>query len=161
MKPFALTLIAAAATLFFSGCQKSEKAAIEEFKAEVTALKTWSDSKDKEVAANPTASMTLISEMSAKMKAIKTSDLPADLKEAWNGMLSGVDKMTVTMAELPKDPAQMQEFMTKKMQENPKFAVEFQAKMEAIGKEMEGHTNKMKEVAKKYGIEGLDKLGKK
>ncbi len=160
MKSFTITLLAAV-TLMFSGCSKNEKAAIEDFKTEINSLKTWTESKEKEIATNPMAGMTMINEMGVKMKAVKTSDLPSDLKEAWNDMVAGVDKMTEAMSELPKDPTQMEAFMTKKMQENPKYGQEFQAKMEALGKDMEVRGNKLKEVGKKHGIENLDKIGGK
>ena len=155
-----LALLAALA-LFTTTGFADEKAALEGFKKEVATLKTWTDEMDKKVSENPLAGFTAIGEMATKLKAIKTDELPADLKEPFAGLVGAVDKMVEVVAIFPKDGSKIEEFMTKKLAENPKFMDEFGAKMEAIETETKPILEKLKAAADKYGIEGLDKIGPK
>jgi hypothetical protein len=138
-----------------------EKAAIDSFKKDVAALKTWTDDMDKKVAENPLAGFTAINEMSAKMKAVKTDELPADLKDPWLGLIGAVDKMVALVAVFPKDAGEIEKFVTKKMAEDPKFMDDFGNKMQAIESDTKPIIEKLKAAADKYHIEGLDKIGPK
>jgi len=155
-----LTLLAALALLTVTGFA-DEKSALEGFKKDVAALKTWTDEMDKKIAENPLAGFTAIGDMAAKMKAVKTDELPADLKEPWTGLIAAVDKMVALVAVFPKDPAEIEKFMAKKSSEDPKFMDDFGNKMQAIETETKPILEKLKAASDKYGIEGLDKLGPK
>jgi hypothetical protein len=138
-----------------------EKSAIEGFKKDITALKTWTDETDKKVGENPLAGFNAIIEMAGKMKAVKTDELPADLKEPWTGLVASVDKMVALVSIFPKEPSEIEKFMTKKSSEDPKFMDDFSNKMQAIDTETKPTLEKLKAAADKYGIEGLDKIGPK
>ncbi len=138
MKSFSLIVIATAATLAFSSCQKNEKAAVEDFKKDLTAVK-----------AGPKAK---VGEMVAKLKAINTDDLPADLKTAWAEMLVGLDKMSATMAEVSKNPKDL----VKSIQD-PNAGAALKAKLQEMSSHLASF-KKLEEVAKKYGIDGIDKI---
>ncbi len=152
MKRLLLTLIAVAATLTFNGCSRDEKTAIEEFKKDVTEFSKWSDEKQKALT-DPAQAMASFGELAAKLKAIKTDGLPADLKDPWNGMLGSLDKMAALM---PKDAAAAQ-----KMMSDPNSAKDFMPKMMAIEAEVKPNVEKLQAAGKKYGIDNLDKVGPK
>ena len=153
--------ILATLALFTVAGFADEKSAIEGFKKDVVALKAWTDEMDKKIAENPLTGFTAIGDMASKMKAVKTDELPADLKEPWAGLIAAVDKMVVLVSVFPKDPAEIEKFMTKKSSEDPKFMDDFGNKMQAIETETKPILEKLKAAADKYGIEGLDKIGPK
>jgi hypothetical protein len=154
MNRLLLTTLAFTATLCFNGCSRSEKDAVEEFKKDTTSLKTWADEQEKGFKADPMAPIKMMKEMVSKMKAVRTDGLPADLKDPWTTIVDDMSKMATITADMPTDltkigadPAMMQ-----KMQDIQKKMMEVGPKLEADGK-------KMAEAAKKYGIEGMDKIG--
>ncbi len=150
MKRLLLTLIAVSTMLSFSGCGRDEKTAIEEFKKDVTATKTWMDAKKASADVDPIAG---VKEMATKLKAIKTDGLPADLKDPWNTLVGGVDKMVALMGSMPKDPAEMAK--------NPDGMKDFMTKMSAIEAEVKPATEKLAAAGKKYGIDGIEGFGPK
>jgi hypothetical protein len=131
MKRIALTLTIAASLFAFTGCT-NEKAALETFKTETAALDTWAKAQNK--------GPEFTTQLTAKMKAIKTDGLPADLKEAWTSAVDGVEKMNAVAAEISKNPEAI-------------------GKMLALAGEMEPRAAKLKEVANKHGITTLDEFG--
>jgi hypothetical protein len=98
-------------------------------------------------------------EMLGKIKAIPTKGLPDDLKSAFDGVVSGVEKMANAMKDLnlPSKQEEMAAFWEKKVKEDPEFMKNFQTKMEALTKDSDAASKKMEEMAKKYGLEGFAK----
>lgn len=128
----------------------TEKAAIEAFKKAGLEMKTFMDDFQAKTKSGP-PSQEMIDGVMAKMKAMPTSGLPADLKSAFEGIRGSMEKMFGILKDIPKDPAEIQ----KKMTENPEFMKPIQEKMEAIQKEGDAAQKKMTEVAKKYGLEDV------
>jgi hypothetical protein len=156
MKRILLTLAAIATTLNFSGCSRDEKTALEEFKKDTLEIKTWSDDQEKKAKGDPMASMTMMKDLVAKMKSIKTDGLPADLKEAWTTALADFDQVALVTADIPKDLT--------KISADPALAQkmgEVQKKMMELAPKLMADSKKLEEAAKKYGIEGLNKLSQK
>ena len=156
MNRLLLTTIALAATLCFNGCSRSEKDALEEFKKDSVSLKTWAEEQEKGFKGDPMAPLKMMKELVAKMKAVKTDGLPADLKDSWNTVVDDMEKMAAATADVPSDLTKIaaDPALAKKMQD-------MQAKMMELGPKIDADGKKMGEVAKKYGIEGMDKLGGK
>ena len=155
MKRLLLTLLALTSFLSSAVLARDEKTALEEFKKDITTLNTWHDEREKEFK-GPLDAVNALGEMSTKLKAINTDGLPADVKDPWIGLLAGLDKVLALTAELPKDA----EALTKKFQD-PAFMQAFGTKMEAIEKEVKPHAEKLQAAGKKYGIEGIEKIGPK
>ncbi len=151
MKKLLFALFALFATSTFA----DEKAAIEGFKKEVTDFKTWSDEKEKSFK-SPADGLAAFGEMGAKIKAIKTEGLPADLKEPWDAMLVSLAQMVALLEKFPKDAAEIE----KKFADQD-FMKEFGAKADAIQEALKPNIEKLKEAGKKYGIEGLENFGPK
>ncbi len=149
-----LTFLAAAALLAAPTFARDEKTAIEEFKKDVASLKAWADEKEKSFEGDPLAPLRAIGEMVEKFKAVNTEGLPADLKEPWVAAAAVFGKVATMAAQIPKDQAEA----AKKL-EDPAFQKEFMGQMMDLQKEMLPTVEKLKAAAKKYGIEGLDKIG--
>jgi len=149
-----LTLLTLTALLGARSFARDEKTAVEEFKKDVAAMKAWADEREKTFAGNPLAPLQAIGEMVDKSKAINTEGLPADLKDAWTTVLGSFSKVATLAATLPKDPAEVQ----KKLSE-PEAQKAFMTQMADIQKEMVPNMAKLKEVALKYGVDSLGKLG--
>ena len=155
-----LTTLTAALTLAFSGCSKSEadeKAAVESFKQEAKGLEAWMEEKKKGLATNPMAGLAMMKELVAKLKAMKSEDLPEDLKAAWGDFVTKISKMEGLLAEIGTDPTAL----IKKAQEDPKFMQTFGEKMQALEAEVRPAAQKLAEVGKKYGIEKIGELAPK
>jgi hypothetical protein len=151
---------AAVLALTFSSCGKSEadqKAAIENFKKEAEGLDTWMNEKQKEMASNPLGGLTVMKELIAKMKNIKSDDLPADLKDAWTDFLAKLSKMDALFAELGSDPADVM----KRAVSDPQVMQNFATKAKALEAEITPAAQKLAEVGKKYGLEKIGQLGPK
>lgn len=131
---------------------RSEKTALEEFKADAIKIKQWQDT-NKPDASDPMGGMAMIGQAAEKMKAVRTDGLPADLKDAYSKFLTAIGKMQDVIKDFPKDQAGFMKFMTEKAQADPEFGTKFQQKMETIGKEVETAGNHLKETGKKYGID--------
>src|SRR5688572_1095906 len=124
------------------GANVGEKAALDAFKADVKAIKDWTEKNQPD---NPAAGMAMVAEMATKLKAVRTQGLPADLNAAFQKMLAVMDKVQAALKEMPTDAT-------------PPDA-SFQAKMEAIDKEGDAAAEELKTVGKKYGLDDLE-LGK-
>lgn len=128
------------------GAATSEASALERFKGEVLKIKAWQEEKQKEVDANPMSGLALIKEMSAKMSAVKTDGLPADLKTAYTAAVGKISEMAALFKGMPAKPEEMQAWLAG-------AGAGFQAKMEKIGTEIEPLMEKLKEAAKKHGVD--------
>lgn len=144
----ALTAVAIAASLAFSGCNKApdEKTAIANFKTEVETVGKWVEEKQKTVATDPAAGMAMMGEMVGKMKAIKTDGLPADLKGAWGEMGGVMTELADLFKGMPTTKSDKPDEAMKAFGEIMPKMMALQAKVEPIGKKLE-------EVGKKYGID--------
>lgn len=152
------TITVAALALALSGCGKSEaqqQAAVENFKKEAEGLDAWMKQKQKEIGANPMAGLAMMKELVAKLKGMKSEDLPSDLKDAWGDFVSKISKLEALVSEMGSDPAEM----IKKATSDPTFMQTFGEKMKAIEAEVKPAADRLKEVSKKYGLEKIGELG--
>jgi hypothetical protein len=148
---------AAALTIIFSGCTKSkadEQAAVQNFKKEAESLDGWMKEKQKESGRNPMAGLAMMKELVAKLKAMKSDDLPADLKDAWGDFVAKIGKMESLLAEMGANPAEM----IKKAASDPQFMQTFGERMRAIETEVKPAADRLREVGKKYGLEKIGDL---
>ncbi len=152
MKRLLLTLFVLAAVLSAPSFGRDQQTALTEFKKDLAALKTWADEKKKNQT-DPLAPLLVIGEMVEKFKAINTEGLPADLKEPWEAAAASFTKVATLVGQLPKDSAEA----TKKLAD-PAFQKDFTTQMLAIQQEMMPTLTKLKDAAKKYGIEELNNL---
>ena len=163
IRAFPLAIVTAC--LLFAGCDNElvradaaatgkvvdEKTAIMNLKAEIERVGTWLEEKYKTFAQNPEAKWTMMDEVFAKQKSIKTDGLPADFKAAWdarNGALT--------------ESGDFFKVMHKAKQENRLAAMsasgEVTAKLTALRAKHEPIERRLKEVAAKYGVD-LTKIG--
>jgi hypothetical protein len=143
------TLFAAAgisAALFLSACGNSEKEALEDFKKSAEELNALT--KEAPDASDPMAGLTKVKTVSAKMDAIKTDGLPADLKEAFTAFRAKFNEMAAVLKGMPEKKEEMLAW-AQKMMTDP----ELSAKMAKLGQELEPLGQKFTEVAKKHGID--------
>jgi hypothetical protein len=154
------TALATVLALAFAGCGKSkadEQAAVENFKKEAEGLDGWMKEKQKAMGGNPMAGIAVMRELVAKLKSMKSEDLPADLKEAWTDFVNKISKMEALLAEMGSDPAEM----IKKATADPKFMQTFGERMKAIEAEVRPAAQRLTEVGKKYGIEKIGEIAPK
>jgi hypothetical protein len=146
MNRLLLTVMALTAMLFVNACSRNEKTALEEFKKDVASIKAFAAEKKSAIKGNDEAAgKAAMKEMMAKIKGIKTDGLPADLKDPWTAQVGNMETFVEAMtAGEPTDAAKK---------------AEMEKKMAALFPKMEADTKKLDEAGKKYGIEGLDKLG--
>ncbi|HEX2748247.1 MAG TPA: hypothetical protein VHM91_09645 [Verrucomicrobiales bacterium] len=123
----------------------SEEAALASFKKGAEEIKAMQKSGDK---TDPLARLTLIKPMLAKMKAIKTEGLPADLKTAWEEMMVKTEEMAAIFKDMPEKAEEIKAWAQKTFSDP-----EVSKKLQKIGTEGKAAGKKMKEAAKKYGIE--------
>jgi hypothetical protein len=144
-----------------AGPSADEKAAIERFKTQLMTTKTEVEALMKEGAAaaatNPMAQLVPMKALCAKMQAIKTDGLPADLKEAWDGMAASFGKMADLFKDFPDKPDDMGPWIVKNVGSDPakvqQWSAEFGAKLAAISQGGDAAEKKLTEVAQKYGID--------
>jgi hypothetical protein len=141
MKRTLLALLVLISLLVPRGLARDEKEALDEFKKDFAAFKTFAEEKKKSTTGTDEAAVKVaMNEMLAKIKAIKTDGLPADLKDPWVSSVANIEKIVAIITAADKDPSVL-------------------AKMEEVSKKMEEDQKKLADASKKYGIEGLDKLG--
>jgi hypothetical protein len=149
-----------ASTIFLTACDKktedskgggggaavSEKDAIEALKKDAVEIKAMAaagkDSKD------PMAQMTMIKPMLAKMQAIKTEGLPADLKTALVDAKAKIAEMAAIFKDMPEKKEEVMAWAQKAFTDPA-----IQQKMQKIGEEVKTTGEKLKEVSKKYGVD--------
>ncbi len=94
------------------------------------------------------AGMAKMKTVMARVNAIKTDGLPADLKEAFTGFRSKLSEMVDLLKDMPEKKEDMLAW-AQKMAADPALG----AKMAAIGQEVGVLGEKLSEVAKKHGID--------
>jgi len=141
-------LLLAATSLAFSACNNNpdEKTAVANFKTEVETVGKWIEEKQQTAGQDPAAAATMVGEIIAKLKGIKTEGLPADLKGAW-------DEMGVVMTEMGELFKSMPKIDASKPEEMSKVMGEFMPKMMAIQAKVEPVAKKLEEIGKKYGLD--------
>ncbi len=139
--------------------------ALETFKAEVKAIKTFmeanQDTKDAAVG------LANLRELVTRASAVKTEGLPGDLAEAYQAMTGVMSRIQATLDDLPVPVDQLQAYMTAETAKGAAAAQEVAAKLNAFQTAMESHqkdgeaaSTKLKAVGAKYGIESLELSGK-
>ena len=159
--PRIITPVCAAAAIFLAACDKekdkggaapsggaavSEKQALEDFKKSAEELNALT--KDDAAAADPMAGMAKMKTVVAKVNAIKTDGLPADLKEAFTNFRSKLGEMAGLLKDMPEKKEDMLAW-AQKVAADPELG----AKMGALGQEVGALGEKLGEVAKKHGID--------
>ncbi len=156
-----IALISATACIVLTGCEKKpstvessnpppppkvvdEKTALANFKTEVETVGKWIEEKQK-TASDPASGMAVMGEVIAKLKAIKTDGLPADLKGAWNEMASVLSEMGEIFKAFPAKGAKPEDAM--------KAMGEVMPKMMAAEQKMEPIAKKLQELGTKYGLD--------
>jgi len=130
--------------------------ALDGFKKEVAAVKAFSDDMDKKAKEDPYIVFKLFGDLAAKIGAVETDDLPADIKEPWEAFAEITEKMAAVIGEFPKDRAELE----KKANDNATMEA-FSKKMEALTAEMKPHLAKLKAASTKYSIPALAEMGPK
>jgi hypothetical protein len=123
-----------------------EKTAIANFKTEVETVSKWIEEKQKSAGADPAAGAAMVGEIVAKLKAVNTDGLPADLKAAWVDMNGVLGEMGEVFKSMPKVDASKPEEMGKVMGD-------FMPKIMAIQAKVTPVAAKLEEVGKKYGLD--------
>ena len=100
------------------------------------------------------AGLGIMKELVAKLRAMKSDDLPPDLKDAWSDFVSKIGKMEGLLSEIGSNPAEM----IKKAASDPNFMTTFGERMKAIEAEVKPAVDRLKEVGKKYGIEKMGEI---
>jgi hypothetical protein len=157
-----LSVVVVAASFTLTGCDKKpasggseskaapavvdEKTAIATFKTEVESASQWIEEKQKALPSDPAAGMAMMGEIIAKLKAIKTDGLPADLKGAWTEMSDVMTEMGDMFKNMPTTKPEKPEDAMKAMGEIMPKMMALQAKVEPVAK-------KLQEVGTKYGLD--------
>jgi hypothetical protein len=130
---------------------RSEAAALKEFKTEMAAIKSWMQAQQAKAKAeaNPLAALKAIGEISVKFGKVRTDGLPDDLATHYKKMTGVVKKMAAIFKGMPEDETELKSWMMQKATDP-----EFGPKMQKLGKEANETGEKLKEIGKKYGLEG-------
>lgn len=130
-------------------------AALKQFESEVDALDKYVTEQEEAMKDNPMGGLVLIRSVVEKIKLVKTDALPADLKEGWAGFAKAMGKFGDLFNGWPEKAADVEAFVAKKIEADPKFAEELETKIAAIDKELEPAIAKLDELGKKYGLENI------
>ncbi len=123
----------------------SEEAALASFKKATEEIKAMQKSGDK---SDPLGQLALFKPMLAKMKAVKTEGLPADLKTAWDEMMVKTEEMAAIFKDMPEKKEEIGAWAQKTFSDP-----EISKKMQKIATEGKAAGKKMKETAKKHGLD--------
>ena len=132
--------------------------ALDGFKKEMTGIEAFVKEQEAGLKANPMAGIAMIRNIVAKLQAVKTDALPADLKGGFIDFVAAISKMGDMFKGWPEKPEEMQGFIVKKLGEDPKYMDAFGVKMAALEKEVQPAVTKLDALGKKYGLEGLGGL---
>ena len=132
--------------------------ALDGFKKEMTGIEAFVKEQEAGLKANPMAGIAMIRNIVAKLQAVKTDALPADLKGGFIDFVAAISKMGDMFKGWPEKPEEMQGFIVKKLGEDPKYMDAFGVKMAALEKEVQPAVTKLDALGKKYGLEGLGAL---
>jgi hypothetical protein len=133
----------------------AEDPAIESFKKDVAALESYTTEQENLAKRDPMAGITMIRGVVAKVQSVKTDGLPADLKEGWKSFAGVMAKMGEVFKGWPEKPEDVQAFILKKGTEDPAYMGNFEKKMTAIESELEPVMEKLEDLSKKYGLDGI------
>lgn len=133
----------------------AENPAIEAFKKDVATLETYTTEQELLAKKDPMAGITMIRGVIAKVQAVKTDGLPADLKEGWKSFVVVMAKMGEVFKGWPDKPEEVQAFIVKKGTEDAAYMENFEKKMTAIESELEPVMEKLEDLSKKYGLDGI------
>ncbi|MEO6740848.1 MAG: hypothetical protein ABIP20_11380 [Chthoniobacteraceae bacterium] len=127
--------------------------ALDGFKKEMTGLEAFVKEQEAGLKTNPMAGISMIRNIVAKLRAVKTDGLPADLKGGFTEFVTAIAKMDDMFKGWPEKSEEMQAFIVKKIGEDPKYMDAFGAKMAALEKDMQPAVAKLDELGKKYGLD--------
>src|SRR5690349_17485433 len=121
-----------AAIVAASPLHAAENPAIDSFKKEVAALESYTTEQETLAKKDPMAGITMIRGVVAKVQAVKTDRLPADLKEGWKSFAGVMAKMGEVFKGWPEKPDEVQAFILKKGSEDPAYMENFEKRMTTI-----------------------------
>lgn len=127
--------------------------ALDGFKKDMTGLEAFVKEQEAGLKTNPMAGISMIRNIVAKLRAVKTDGLPADLKGGFTEFVTAIAKMDDMFKGWPEKSEEMQAFIVKKIGEDPKYMDAFGAKMAALEKDMQPAVAKLDELGKKYGLD--------
>ena len=104
---------------------------------------------------NSAEKLIIIRQACAKLKAVKTEGLPADLKAAYGDLVIVVGKAEEALKEFPEKAQEVSEVLQKK-NADPAAKAEFGKKMQVLRLEANPLTEKFLEACKKYGLGPAD-----
>lgn len=129
-------------------------AALAPFKTEMAGLLTWLEEQQTTARTkpDPAAANAMVGDFLNRAKALKTEQLPTDLKEAWTGFLSVMNEVDALFKTLPKPTPGNPQALSSAMNN-------IQPQLLALQNKIKPLVTKLAETGKKIGIEGLEKLG--
>ncbi len=133
-------------------------APLEGFKKELTAFNAFTKQQEGKTAENPMAGIAMIRNLVDRLKTVKTDGLPEDLKAGFSEFVATISKMSELLKDWPEKVEDIEPYVKKRLAEDPKFMETMEDKIAALDKEMQPAIQKLEELGKKYGLEGLDKI---
>ncbi|MEO6785979.1 MAG: hypothetical protein ABI318_07585 [Chthoniobacteraceae bacterium] len=127
--------------------------ALDGFKKEMTGIEAFIKEQEAGLKTNPMAGIAMIRDIVAKLQAVKTDALPADLKAGFAEFVVAISKMGEMFKGWPEKAEEMQAFIVKKIGEDPKYMDAFGEKMAALEKDMAPAVAKLDALGKKYGLD--------
>ena len=132
--------------------------ALDTFKKDMAILEASIKKQEAALKDNPMGNIAVFRSAIGGLKASKTDGLPADLKEGFAEFVAVMSKMGDIFIGWPEKPEEMQQYLLKKMVEDPESMEAIGAKLKAIVKEVEPAVVKLEALGKKYGIENMSAL---
>ncbi len=143
----------------------SPDAALESFKAEIKSIKAFMEANQN--ASDPTSGLTNLRELVKRAAAVSTEGLPADLSAAYQDMTSVMQRVQLTLDDLPVPVDKLDAYMKQEALKGQAAASEvaakltsFQTSMSGLQKDGETAAAKLKLVGAKYGVESFE-IGQK
>ena len=151
-------IITAIAVAFTSITSLRADEALDTFKKDMAVLEASIKKQEAALKDNPMGNIAVFRSLIGALKASKTDGLPADLKEGFAEFVAAMSKLGDIFIGWPEKPEEMQQYLLKKMVEDPESMEAIGAKMKAIVKEVEPAVVKLEALGKKYGIENMSAL---
>ncbi len=126
----------------------SEKDAVERFKKDMDGLEAHAESLKEASKTDPTVQVTLPSQMMAKMDAISTDGLPADLKDAFVKSREKLKAVVTVLKDVPQEKEAQMAYLKKVMGD-----ADFKARMQAGLKDLKEAGMELNAAGKKHGID--------
>ena len=118
-------------------------------------------------AKDPVSGLNNLRELVKRAASVKTEGLPEELASAYNGMTSVMQRVQLSLDDLPVPVDKLEAYMKQEAAKGKAAADEvaakltaFQTSMAGLQKDGETAAAKLKEIGAKYGIESFD-LGQK